>query len=60
MHTPSQSRHKRAPSPPLSVAGSSQSTTTSQPKLNIVTRLALEGKAKQGDDGATVRMYLKV
>ncbi|KAG6376312.1 hypothetical protein JVT61DRAFT_2291 [Boletus reticuloceps] len=60
MYTPPQSRHKRAPSPPLSVAGSSQFTTTPQPKLNVVTRLALEGKAKHGDDGATIRMYLKL
>ena len=63
MHTPPQSRHKRAASPPLSVAGSSQFTTTPttpQTKLNVVTRLVLEGKAKQDDDGATVRMYLKV
>lgn len=60
MHTPPNSRHKRAASPPLSVAGSSQFTTTPQPKLNVVTRLALEGKAKQGGDGATIRMYLKV
>ncbi|KAH0830735.1 hypothetical protein J3R83DRAFT_2214 [Lanmaoa asiatica] len=60
MHTPPQSRHKRVASPPLSVAGSSQFTSTPQPKLNVVTRLALEGKAKQGDDGATIRMYLKL
>ncbi|KAG8217685.1 hypothetical protein J3R82DRAFT_5838 [Butyriboletus roseoflavus] len=60
MLTPTQSRHKRAQSPPISVAASSQFTTTPQPKLNVVTRLALEGKAKQGDDGATIRMYLKL
>lgn len=60
MLTPPQSRHRRAPSPPLSVAASSQFTTTPQPKLNVVARLALEGKAKQGDDGAAIRMYLKV
>ncbi|KAF9246346.1 hypothetical protein BU15DRAFT_85132 [Melanogaster broomeanus] len=31
-----------------------------QPKLNVVTRLAIEGKAKQGHDGATIKMYLKL
>lgn len=60
MYTTPQSRHKRAPSPPLSVTGSSQFTSTPQQKLNVVTRLALEGKAKHGDDGATIRMYIKV
>jgi len=60
MYTPPQSRHRRPSSPPLSAAGSSQFTSTPQPKLNVVTRLALEGKAKHGDDGANLRMYLKV
>lgn len=30
------------------------------PKLNVVTRIAIEGKAKRGQDGASVRMFLKV
>ncbi|KAI6028572.1 hypothetical protein F5J12DRAFT_763443 [Pisolithus orientalis] len=54
------SRHTRASSPPLSTTGSSQVTTTHQPKLNVVTRLAIEGKARHGEDGASIRMYLKV
>lgn len=29
-------------------------------KINIVTRVALEGRAKLGDDGASMKMYLKV
>ncbi len=31
-----------------------------QQKLNIVTRVAIEGKAKKGQDGASIRMFLKV
>ncbi|KAI6036419.1 hypothetical protein BKA83DRAFT_4162552 [Pisolithus microcarpus] len=53
-------RHTRPSSPPFSTTGSSQVTTTHQPKLNVVTRLAIEGKARQGHDGASVKMYLKV
>ncbi|KAJ7864849.1 hypothetical protein B0H14DRAFT_2735890 [Mycena olivaceomarginata] len=29
-------------------------------KLNVVTRVAIEGKAKNGDDGAGIKMYLKI
>ena len=29
-------------------------------KLNVVTRVAIEGKAKRGQDGASIRMFLKV
>lgn len=29
-------------------------------KLNVVTRVALEGKAKKGMDGANMKMYLKI
>ncbi|KAJ6525444.1 hypothetical protein DFH09DRAFT_1416455 [Mycena vulgaris] len=29
-------------------------------KLNVVTRVAIEGKAKNGQDGAGIRMYLKI
>jgi hypothetical protein len=31
-----------------------------QQRINVVTRVAIEGRAKQGQDGATVKMYLKV
>ena len=48
---------------------SAQTSTTSSPtitaggqqqKLNVVTRVAIEGWAKQGEDGAGIKMYLKV
>jgi hypothetical protein len=62
MYAPAQSRHARAISPPLSANASSQTftATAQQPKLNVVTRLAIEGKAKQGQDGIAIKMYLKV
>jgi hypothetical protein len=28
--------------------------------MNVVTRVALEGRAKHGEDGASIKMYLKV
>ncbi|THH06712.1 hypothetical protein EW145_g3900 [Phellinidium pouzarii] len=45
-------------SPTLSSAASY--TASSQSKLNIVSRLAIEGKAKQGPDGASIKLYLKI
>ncbi|TFK54657.1 hypothetical protein OE88DRAFT_1642017 [Heliocybe sulcata] len=59
---PSSVSHRtRTSSPPLSTIGSSQAFTLGQqPKINIVTRLAVEGKAKHGYDGAEIRMYLKL
>jgi len=59
MPTLSTSRHTRALSPPLSTS-SQAFTIGTQPKLNIVTRLAIEGRAKHGQDGAAIKMYLKV
>ncbi|EAU88741.2 hypothetical protein CC1G_01114 [Coprinopsis cinerea okayama7 len=68
-------RHKRAVSPstvtpirtPSSRSTSHYSTYTptitsagTATRLNIVTRVALEGKAKHGDDGASIKMYLKL
>ncbi|KAJ7749598.1 hypothetical protein DFH07DRAFT_828991 [Mycena maculata] len=45
-------------------SGTSYSPTVTQgahsPKLNVVTRVAIEGKAKHGDDGASIKMYLKI
>ncbi|KAJ7217175.1 hypothetical protein GGX14DRAFT_440585 [Mycena pura] len=45
-------------------SGTSYSPTVTQgahsQKLNVVTRVAIEGKAKQGDDGAAIKMYLKI
>jgi hypothetical protein len=29
-------------------------------RMNIVSRIAIEGKAKQGQDGASIKMYMKV
>ncbi|KAL4077231.1 hypothetical protein V8B97DRAFT_1940399 [Scleroderma yunnanense] len=52
------SRHTRTLSPPLSTA--SALTTTPQPRLNVVTRLAIQGKVKQGQDGASIKLYLKL
>jgi hypothetical protein len=28
--------------------------------MNVVSRIAIEGKAKQGQDGASIKMYMKV
>jgi hypothetical protein len=48
-------------SPPASHAGGSQSHAgAAAPPLRVVTRLALEGKATHGKEGASMRMYLKV
>ncbi|KAG2157513.1 hypothetical protein DEU56DRAFT_23610 [Suillus clintonianus] len=62
MYTSAQSRHARAISPPLSANTSSHTftATAQQSKLNVVTRLAIEGKAKQGQDGIAIKMYLKL
>ncbi|KAI5119935.1 hypothetical protein M0805_002124 [Coniferiporia weirii] len=45
-------------SPPHSSAASY--TTSVQSKLNVVSRLAIEGKVKQGADGASIKLYLKI
>lgn len=58
MPTPASSRLTRALSPPLS--SSPSFTAGQQQKLNVVTRLAIEGKAKQGAEGVGIKMYLKV
>ncbi|KZT69808.1 hypothetical protein DAEQUDRAFT_241238 [Daedalea quercina L-15889] len=57
---PSSSRHTRTVSPPLTTASYSNATTMGQQKLNVVTRLAIEGKSKKGWDGASIKMYLKI
>ncbi|THH28498.1 hypothetical protein EUX98_g5693 [Antrodiella citrinella] len=58
----SSSRHARTLSPPVSTAFSS--ATAGQVKLNVVTRVAIEGKARKGvdgkADGAAIRMFLKI
>lgn len=62
---PSSTRYRRQStpgSPPLSTAAYSVShaTTVGQSKLNIVTRLAIEGRAERGANGAAIKIYLKV
>ncbi len=51
-------------SPPLSFPSSTYSishgTTVGSQKLNIVTRVAIEGRAERGAKGAGIKMYLKV
>lgn len=44
--------------PPLSSTASQSNGATA--KLNIVSRLAIDGKAKQSSEGAHVHLYLKV
>lgn len=44
----------------MTTAGYSNATTVGQQKLNVVTRLAIEGKSKSDWDGASIKMYLKV
>jgi hypothetical protein len=51
-------RHSRVQSPPLSVTTPSTVGPQSQ-RLNIVTRLAIEGNAKK-TDGVPIKMYIKV
>ena len=56
---PARNGHKRTPS---SNPGYSPTITSGahQQKLNVVTRVAVEGKARRGHDGASIRMFLKV
>ena len=46
-------------SPPLTSTGS-YTTTAAGLKLNVVSRLAIEGKVKQGSENASVKLYMKV
>ncbi|KAI0362449.1 hypothetical protein OH77DRAFT_1467190 [Trametes cingulata] len=62
---PSSTRYGRqsiSGSPPLSTTAYSVShaTTVGQQKLNVVTRLAIEGRAERGANGAAIKMYLKI
>ncbi|RDX56450.1 hypothetical protein OH76DRAFT_1509070 [Lentinus brumalis] len=51
-------------SPPLSFPSSTYSishgTTVGSQKLNIVTRVAIEGRAERGAKGAGIKMYMKI
>ncbi|KAJ3876574.1 hypothetical protein F5051DRAFT_355274 [Lentinula edodes] len=56
-------RLSRALSPPASISSYSTPTITplgAQQKLNVVNRVAIEGKAKQNEDSVFIRMYLKM
>ncbi|KAI0664686.1 hypothetical protein C8Q70DRAFT_6209 [Cubamyces menziesii] len=61
---PTSTRYSRpsiSSSPPLSSAYSvSHATAVAQQKLNVVTRLAIEGRAERGANGAGIHMYLKI
>jgi hypothetical protein len=59
MQTPASSRYARALSP-TQTTSSQAWTIGQQQRINVVTRLAIEGNAKQGDNGAAIKMYLKV
>lgn len=61
-HSHSGHTRTRTLSPPLSNTSYSPTITPGpqQQKLNVVTRVAIEGKAKQGQDGVAIKMYLKV
>jgi len=58
--TPSQASLN--PMSPRSTSSHTQTITSvgQVVKINAVTRIAIEGKAKQGEEGASVKMYLKV
>ncbi|KAG6851297.1 hypothetical protein H0H93_011733 [Arthromyces matolae] len=52
--------HSMSPAPSNTTYTPTLTSGSSQQKLNnVVTRVAIEGKAKKGDDGASIRMYLK-
>lgn len=59
--TPSRS-HPSWPTSPQSVHSYSPTVTSAGQvaKMNVVTRVVVEGKAKQGQDGASIKMYMKV
>ncbi|KAF9469218.1 hypothetical protein BDZ94DRAFT_1317152 [Collybia nuda] len=60
--TPARSKSTRGVSPPPTNTNYSPTIGLGgqQQRLNIVTRVAIEGKARQGQDGASIKMYLKI
>ncbi|KAF7337983.1 hypothetical protein MVEN_02021900 [Mycena venus] len=60
--TPLRTRLSGVFNPPSSGTAYSPTITpgSQTQKLNVVTRVAIEGKAKHGDDGAGIKMYLKI
>ena len=54
--TPARTGHRRS----LSSNPGTIISSGHQQKLNVVTRVAIEGKARRGQDGASIRMFLKV
>ncbi|KAI0822835.1 hypothetical protein BC628DRAFT_1412100 [Trametes gibbosa] len=62
---PGSTRYRRQStpgSPPLSTTAYSVShaTTVGPQKLNVVTRLSIEGRAERGANGAAIKIYLKI
>jgi hypothetical protein len=60
MAMPSSSYAGGTPTQSPSAFSSLTSTVSAQQKINVVTRLAIEGKAKHNQDGASIKMYFKV
>ena len=62
--TPARTKHLYPVTSAQTIASTTSSPTITasgqQQKLNVVTRVAIEGWAKQGEDGAGIKMYLKV
>ncbi|GLB34779.1 putative DNA recombination [Lyophyllum shimeji] len=60
--TPARIKHVHSTSPPPTNSTYSPTVVSGgqQHKLNVVTRVAIEGKAKQDKDGASIRMYVKI
>lgn len=59
--TPSRSSYSRTLTTTSAYSPTVTSLTAAGPlRLNVVSRVAIEGKAKQGQDGASIRMFLKV
>ncbi|KAJ4475704.1 hypothetical protein J3R30DRAFT_3735554 [Lentinula aciculospora] len=57
------SRLHRALSPPASISSYTAPTITplgAPQRLNVVNRIAIEGKAKQDEDNVSIKMYLKM
>lgn len=58
--TPSQASLNPMSSPSTTFHAPTITSVGQVVKTNVVTRIAIEGKAKQGEEGASVKMYLKV
>ncbi|KAF5358399.1 hypothetical protein D9756_001440 [Leucocoprinus leucothites] len=56
------SRNSLNPMSPSSASSYAPTVTSAEQavKLNVVTRIAIEGKAKRGEEGASIKMYMKL